>query len=207
MTRFGSAAILCGGKSSRMGFDKCMIKVKDKLLIEIIAEQLEEIFENIIFLSNDREKFNNIKFEIVEDLVSNSGPIGAIYTALMCSPSQYVFVTACDMPVVNSSYIKYMMDIIIHKNVEGVVSYKSGYVEPLYAFYSKDMINKFEENIKSGSFKLLDVIKSSNIYFVEEEDVKKYSEGLDIFTNLNCVSDLKFLEKIFLEGKAKNEQD
>ena len=45
MKNFGSAVILCGGKSSRMGFDKCKIKVGNKLLIEIIAEQLEQIFE------------------------------------------------------------------------------------------------------------------------------------------------------------------
>ena len=54
---FGSAVILCGGKSSRMGFDKCMIKVNNKFLIEIIAEQLEQVFDNIIFMSNNLERF------------------------------------------------------------------------------------------------------------------------------------------------------
>jgi 2-C-methyl-D-erythritol 4-phosphate cytidylyltransferase len=57
---FGTAVILCGGKSTRMGFDKCMIKVKNKYLIEIIGEKLELIFENIFLATNDLEKIKGL---------------------------------------------------------------------------------------------------------------------------------------------------
>lgn len=196
---FGSAVILCGGKSSRMGFDKSTIKVRNKFLIEIIGEQLEQVFENIVLLSNDKERLWNTKYMVVEDIIANSGPIGAIYTALKQASSKYVFITACDMPIINLDYIKYMMELIKSENIEGVVSYKSEYVEPLYAFYSIDMINTFEKELKKNNFRLLDIIKSSKMHYIEEKKWREYCNNVDIFTNLNYESDLTVLKNIFME--------
>ena len=196
---FGSAVILCGGKSSRMGFDKSTIKVRNKFLIEIIGEQLEQVFENIVLLSNDKERLWNTKYMVVEDIIANSGPVGAIYTALKQASSKYVFITACDMPIINLDYIKYMMELIKSEDLEGVVSYKSEYVEPLYAFYSIDMINTFEKEIKKNNFRLLDIIKSSKTHYIEEKKWREYCNNVDIFTNLNYESDLTVLKNIFME--------
>jgi molybdopterin-guanine dinucleotide biosynthesis protein A len=201
MKKFGTAAILCGGKSSRMGFDKCKIKIGDKYLVEIIGEQLEEIFDDIILIANDLNKFDDMKYRIVRDIIPNSGPMGGIYSALNYSASNNVFITACDMPVINTDYIKYMMEIISNKNVEGAVSIKSDYIEPLYAFYSKSMIDKFESHIKKESFKLLSVIHESNMHFIQESEVRNFSSDMSIFTNLNYVADLVELQKIVMGVK------
>lgn len=199
MKDFGSAVVLCGGKSSRMGFDKSQLKINNKFLIEIIAEQLGHVFEDIVLISNDLERFKNTKYIVVEDLIANSGPIGAIYTALKQATSKYIFVIACDMPIINLDYIKYMMELIKRENVEGVVAYKSKYIEPLYAFYSTDMIGSFEAEIKKNNFKLLNVIRKSKIHYVEEDTWREYCNDMDIFTNLNYKSDLTVLENIFME--------
>ena len=204
MKDFGSAVILCGGKSSRMGFDKCKIKVNNKFLIEIIAEQLEQVFDNIIFMSNDLERFKHTKYMVVEDMIINSGPIGAIYTALKQTTSKYVFITACDMPIISLDYIKYMMELLKTENAEGVVSYNSKFIEPLYAFYSVDMIDTFERELKKNNFKLLDVIKSCKMHYIEEETWRQYCSGMDIFTNLNYESDLTVLKNIFMEDSKYN---
>ncbi|MGV8981420.1 molybdenum cofactor guanylyltransferase [Clostridium sp.] len=199
MKDFGSAVIICGGKSSRMGFDKCKIKVKNKFLIDIIAEQLTQVFENIFLVSNDLQRFSDTKYTVVEDIIANRGPIGAIYTALKEASSKYVFIAACDMPIINLDYIKYMMELIRSNDVDGVVSYNSKYIEPIYAFYSIDMIDNFENEIAKDNFKLLDVIKNSNMLYVEESKWKEYCKGMDIFTNLNYESDLTVLKNIFME--------
>lgn len=199
MKDFGSAVILCGGKSSRMGFDKSTIKVKNKFLIDIIAEELKQIFESIVLVSNDLDRFNHTKYLVVKDIIENSGPIGAIYTALKGATSKYVFITACDMPIISLDYIKYMMDIIKSENVQGVVSYNSKYIEPLYAFYSIDMIDIFEKELRENNYKLHDVIKNSKMYYIEETKWREYCNGMDIFTNLNYKSDLTALKNIFME--------
>lgn len=205
MKRFGTAAILCGGKSSRMGFDKCRLKIGDKYLIEIIGEQLEEVFEEVILISNDLNKFKDIKYRVVKDIIPDSGPMGGIYSALKYASSNNVFITACDMPVINAEFIRYMMEIINSKNVEGAVSIKGEYIEPLGAFYSKGMIGRFEDHIIRGSFKLLSVINESSMYYIKESEVKDFSSDMNIFTNLNYRADLALLERIFMEVRAEGE--
>lgn len=194
MKDFGTAAILCGGKSSRMGFDKCEVKINGKLLIETIAEKLEQVFENILLISNDKDKFKNIKYKVVEDLIHNSGPMGGIYTALNYSSSKYTFIIACDMPVINLAYIKYMEGLLKEHCYNGVASYNNGYIEPLHAFYSKDMLLCIKSSLDKNNYKLLNVMNNCNMYYVKDEIVREYSKNMSIFTNLNYKSDLCFLK-------------
>ena len=105
-----TAVILCGGKSSRMGFDKSKIEIGDKLLIEITAEKLEKLFDEVIFIAENKYKFGNIKYTVIEDLKKDYGPAGGILTGLEYSSSPYTFFIACDMPFINLEYIKYMMN-------------------------------------------------------------------------------------------------
>lgn len=188
-----------------MGFDKSRLKVNNRLLIEVIAEQLEEVFEEIILLTNDKEKFKDLKYKIFEDIIPDSGPIGALYSALRYASSRHVFITACDMPAINLDFIRHMMELIEAENAEGVVSRKSGYIEPLYAFYSKAMLGAIENQINKHDYKLLPVIFSSKVHYIEENEVRKYSSNLDIFTNLNYQADLAELDKIFIGVRANND--
>lgn len=194
---FGTAVILCGGKSSRMGFDKSMIKVKDKFLIEIIGEKLSSIFENIVLVTNDLEKIKGIKYKGIVDITPGLGPVGAIYTALKSSKSKYVFVTACDMPVIDLGYIEYMMEIIENQDVDGVVSRNASHIEPLYAFYSVNLIDAFEDAIKKNNLRIFDVISRSKIHFVEYDTVKEHCGDMNVFSNINYKTDLALLENMF----------
>lgn len=172
--------------------------------MEVIGEKLEEVFDEVLLLSNDHEKFKQIKYKVFQDIIPDLGPIGAIYSALKYASSEYVFITACDMPVVNINFINYMEELIKVEHVEGVVSYKSNYIEPLYAFYSKSMIERIEKQINLQNYKLLQVIKSSKMHYIEESEVRKYCSNLDIFTNLNYKEDLSLLKKIFSEDNSKS---
>lgn len=197
MKKFGTAAILCGGRSRRMGFDKRDIKIKDKLLIEIIAEQLEEVFDEVILVSNDKDKFKHMKYKVVEDIIPDSGAVGGIYTALSNSSSKFLFITACDMPIVNLDYIRYMMGIIENSDVLGVVSNNLKQIEPLHAFYSNELIPTLKNNLEQGNLRLLNIISCCNLYYVKDEIVQGYCKKVNFFTNLNYKSDLTFLEKTF----------
>jgi molybdopterin-guanine dinucleotide biosynthesis protein A len=197
MKDFGTAVILCGGKSSRMGFDKSKIEVKGKYLIELEAEKLQRVFDEVILVAEKKDKFENSKHIIVEDLKKEYGPAGGIYTALKYSASKYVFFMACDMPIVNIEYIKYMMEVIKENKYDSVIPKHDKWIEPLYAFYSKDLVKNFEEGITNNNLALYDIIKDSRVHYIPEDITKNYSNNFDIFTNLNYVKDLEILKKIY----------
>jgi molybdopterin-guanine dinucleotide biosynthesis protein A len=196
MSKIGSAIILCGGKSKRMGFDKASIRIGDRLLVDIISEKLSEIFEEIIFVADSKNKFKDCGFTVIEDIIKNFGPAGGIYTGLKMVSSEYVFVTACDMPFISKAFILYMMDLAVKKNVHGVFTKRGQRLEPLCSIYSYHMLPQFESVIREGDPRLLEIIRRSMTYLIEEEDAKEYDINLDFFTNLNYPSDLSQLDKL-----------
>ena len=55
MIKIKSAIILCGGKSTRMGFDKQKIRINDQLIVLHIANQLALLVDEIIIVTNNPE--------------------------------------------------------------------------------------------------------------------------------------------------------
>lgn len=203
---WGSAIILCGGKSSRMGFDKSSIRIGNKLLMELIAEELEEVFDEIILVADNKNKFSNIKYKVVADQQRDCGPAAGILTGLMAAASNRVFVIACDMPFINKDYIKYMIKVIEEEGPDCVITKNGHWIEPLYAFYSKNMIDSFEKSINMRNFRLFDIIKKSNVHFVEEEVVRRFTKDKSIFINLNYIEDLDIIKKIYGREVSTNGQ-
>lgn len=182
-----------------MGFDKSLIKINNEYLIDIIGGQLEQVFDNVILATNSMGKIKDMKYSGVTDLYPDIGPLGGICTALNHSGSRYVFVTACDMPVINIGYIKYMMETIKRLGADGIISCNGSYFEPLHAFYSVDMLQTIEREIKNKNFKIFDVLSKCRIHYVEDSIVQGFREEADMFANINYYSDLTLLDKIFRE--------
>lgn len=194
MKKFGTAAILCGGKSSRMGFDKSKIVVNDKLLIEEIADRINILFDDIVFITNDKNKFNT-KHRVVEDEIKEVGPCGAIYTALNNSCSKYVFVMACDMPFLDIKYIEFLKNKLDRLNSDCLITKRGNFYEPLCSFYSVDMKDIFLKNIINNKYKIMDAVLSSNAQFTSDLEVEEFASKDDIFANLNYSKDLNLLNR------------
>ena len=95
-----TAVLLCGGKSSRMGFDKALLKIQGQYVILQTAEKLMELFEEVILVTNDSQKFPKAfrKCTIIQDMYLGKGPLGGIVTAMNYTQKAEVFVIACDIP-------------------------------------------------------------------------------------------------------------
>ena len=83
MKKAGTAIVLCGGKSKRTGFDKSKYEISGKLFIEICAEKLSSIFEEVILITKDPDKFPLSKYKIIGDNIDICAPVIGIYKGLM----------------------------------------------------------------------------------------------------------------------------
>ena len=200
MKLFGTAIILAGGKSTRMGFDKALMKIRGKPIVEIIIQQLRSVFEDIILVTNKPDEFTGLDVMITGDILKDSGPLGGIHAGLVLSKSKYAFLTACDMPVISPDYAKYMMETAAKHLPHAVISDKGDWIEPFHALYSKDLADDIKTNVQAGKYKIFDVIKEKNIIRISEKKVREYSPGLDIFINLNHNKDLEEFKKFIEAG-------
>lgn len=201
MKKTGTAIILCGGKSSRMGFDKSKYEINGKLLIEICAQKLSSIFEEVILVTKDVNKFKELRYKVIGDNAGDYAPIFGVYNGLLISKSHFSFIIACDMPVINLNYINYMIERINSAGTEldALISKNGRFIEPFYSFYSKSMLNKIKHNIDKKDYKITNSINMSNAEFINTEIIRLYTGSIDIFTNLNYPCDLEIFSGAFTE--------
>lgn len=157
-----TAVIMAGGKSLRMGFDKQEIKINEKNLVHIQADILGEIFNEVIIISNKPELYKNYHLNVYKDMIKDQGPLGGIHSALVNSSNYYNYFIACDMPNINTEYIKYIYEIIFEdKSKNGIVAKLNDWIEPFNSFYTKNLIESIEIHLKNG--------KRSVFFFVKKK--------------------------------------
>ncbi|MGD9567668.1 MAG: molybdenum cofactor guanylyltransferase [Sedimentibacter sp.] len=194
MKKFGTAIILAGGKSSRMGFDKQLLKINERRLMDSMIQKLNREFEEIIIVTNRPELYIGLSHIITKDILKDRGSLGGIHAGLNYSSSKYAFVTACDMPNINMDYVCYMKDRLSKSDSFGCITEFGNWIEPFSSFYSVELIENIEKYLKNGRRSINGLIKDLNITYIEENVARKFSPNWDMFLNLNTKEDLnKFL--------------
>jgi len=195
-----TAIILAGGKSSRMGFDKQFLMLRDKYIIEMITDKLKKVFKEIIIVTNRPDDYINYGFKLVEDEVKDFGPMAGIHVGLKSSGSMHNYVIACDMPFINLEYLKYMMELIRQHEgkVDGVITKLGEWIEPFNAFYSKSLLETIEGNIKNGERQISTMLQESHALYISEAKAREFSPGWEMFTNVNTLKDYEGIMNQFM---------
>lgn len=197
-----TAAILVGGLSRRMGYDKKKLRVRGEHLLNQIVEQLSQDFEDIIIIGTEKENLPEIKGVrgIYPDAFQTKASLVGIYSGLLESKSQFLYVSACDMPLYNHKYINYMKTLI-EENPEktGYVTRKGGWIEPFNGFYNIRLIPAIEDFLEAGKKNIFYCIENQEIAYIEEETARRFSPQWEMFRNLNTPEELK----VHLEGIRK----
>ena len=189
MKKFSSAIILAGGKSSRMGFDKQLLKLNERRLMDSLINKLKSEFEDIIIVTNRPELYIGLSHKITSDILIDKGPLGGIHAGLLKSSSKYTFVVACDMPNINMDYIRYMKKNI-SDNALGCVTKFGDWIEPFGSFYSIKLIKFIEEYLDTGRRSINGLLENKEISYIEEGVARKFSSNWDMFLNLNTKEEL-----------------
>lgn len=176
------ALILAGGKSRRMnGNNKAFLPYKDKNFLEVIREALES-FENIYLSVDDKEKYKNLNYELIEDEYKGIGPISGLYSCLKNAKEDYIFVTACDMPKIKKEFIDFLCSNINEKYDALVIKDSENKIYPIGAVYSKRILPIIKNHIDKKDYKLKNLVNDINA------DIIPLSESMfheDILSNIN----------------------
>lgn len=104
-----TALILAGGKSSRMGQDKALLKFGEVTMLEHLAGLINPLFEETLVIVDDRAKTDRLRLGeagVYEDWVKGQGPLAGIYTGLLYSRQNASCIFTCDMPFVDREMIR-----------------------------------------------------------------------------------------------------
>lgn len=193
-----SCIILAGGKSLRLGQDKVLEKVGNKSLLEQVISRIDSITKNIIIVTAEERTFPQIasylKLKVVPDSFPGKGSLGGIYTGLVTSDSFYNLVVACDMPFLNQSLLRYMIEV--SNGFDFVIPRVNNLFEPLHAVYSKNCVDPIEFIIKQGRKVIIELFNFVKVRYVEAEEIDRFDPKHLSFFNINTKEDLELARKI-----------
>ena len=188
-----NAAILVGGKSSRMGSNKAFLELKGKTFIELQIELLREIFDDIFISANTSSEYEYLNLSIFKDVYPGKGPLGGLYTSLINSSSLHTFMLACDMPFIGPELINHLKDLT--KEYDVVIPKSEKGLEPLHAFYSKKCIDPIKRSLEEDNLRITSFFPHVNVKIVELDNLNLSDSFKNSIKNLNTRDDYEDVTK------------
>jgi len=196
--------ILSGGISTRMGVNKSLLKVGDQTIIERVRDLMKRIFHEVILITNNPADYKFLNIPIYEDVFTRKGPLAGIHSGLTHSATEKNFIISCDLPLITTEMVKYIVDFKTGKLV--TVTKANGNIQQLAGKYSQESVYEAEKiliehqnsetkgiNQKKKNISVLKLIEEVGAEMISTETLPFYKE--EIFFNMNDAKDYKLLLK------------
>ena len=197
--------ILAGGENKRMPVLKAFIKINGEKIIERNLKIMRQLFKEIFIVTNQPELYLYLKTHLLGDVYDIRSPMTGIFTSLLNSLNNWVFISACYMPFINGELIKYMAskrddyDAVVPKSPLRPLLVKvmtrrgrrGDYIEPLFAFYSKQLMPSMEKAIFSNKTGIKDFLKDKKVKYISAEEIRDIDAKAMSFINLNTLKDME----------------
>jgi len=188
-----SGIVLAGGKSLRLGYDKVLETVGNRNLLQLVVSGVASLGSEVIIVATSKQivpqSIDYSRLKVVTDIYPGKGPLGGIYTGLTTSTSFYNLVVASDMPFLNQTLLRYMIQLAA--NFDLVVPRVGNLVEPLQAVYAKSCLAPIECMIKQDKLSVSQLFRLVKTRYVETEEIERFDPKHLSFFNVNTKADLK----------------
>ena len=190
-----TAAILAGGKSSRMGSDKSFAVLNNKSIFQYVLNCIRELGIPTILITNSPDKYATYALPMYQDSVPDQGALGGLYTAIQKSETDFTLCVACDMPFLNVNLLKYLLQLCT-PDWDVVVPRIGERPEAIHAVYRKTCLEAIKAQLAAGKLKASGFFNQVRVCYVDEEVIRQFDPDLRSFMNVNTPDDLETAHKL-----------
>lgn len=185
-----TGVILAGGQCARFcGKNKAFFRVGDKSIFDRIYEVFNDLFDEIILITNNPLQYLKWNLNIVSDVFPIQSSLTGIHTGLFFTSNPHAFFAPCDTPFLKKELIEIIIDNI-EQNVDIVIPETSSGFEPVCAVYSKKCLKPIEQNLMQRKLRIQQVFKKLRIKKISEKILREKDPDLLSFFNVNTPKDL-----------------
>ena len=185
-----SLALLCGGKSGRMGQDKALMPFLGRPLILRILERLSSEMEDVFISTNHPAEFAFLNLPVFPDLIPDQGALGGLFTIFNVAQNPLISAVACDMPFANPALFAYEADLLSMTGADLVIPSTQHGLEPLHAVYRRETcLPVIQSALQAGMLKLTSWLPQVMVRTISPEEVIRFDPHGLAFWNLNTLDD------------------
>jgi molybdopterin-guanine dinucleotide biosynthesis protein A len=181
-----SAALIAGGRSVRMGRDKCLVEIDGIPLWEHQLAVLSKLSTEIVIVATEQPAWCPQTVRWFPDRVPDSGPLAGLEAALAASSQAQLLVLAVDLPGMTSAYLESL--VAQATDTCGVVPVIDGLFQPLSAIYPRASLPTVTRHLTEPDKSLQRLVRE----LVADGTMKCVSVSgteLPLFRNLNSPQD------------------
>ncbi|HLY08042.1 MAG TPA: molybdenum cofactor guanylyltransferase [Planctomycetota bacterium] len=178
-----ACGILAGGASRRMGRNKALLPFRGAPLIRHQIDILSPLFSEILISANDASPYLPFKRRVVPDLLVEPCSLSGVHALLKAATAPRVFVVACDLPFLNPTLIRKLLDV--PGDFDVIVPDTADGLEPLHALYGRSCLPAIEAAAADGHWKISGFYAGLWVDTVDVDVRDWLVEGRSPFTNAN----------------------
>ena len=188
-----SAFIVAGGKSSRMGQDKALLKLKGQTLLERALELARGVSRDVRVVGT-ADKFAAFA-PVIEDVFRDQGPLSGIHAALKSSSTDLNLILAVDLPFLKSNCLHYLISQARVTTALVTVPRAGGAWQTLCAVYRRGFAEYAEQSLREGKNKIDPLFSRVQTKVIEENELVQHGFSPDIFQNVNTPDEFRRAQK------------
>lgn len=183
-----TGVLLAGGQSRRFGTNKALAVLAGRRLIEHPAGVLTTLFAHRLLITNTPEQYTFLGWPMTGDRFPDAGPLAGIHAALSAAADPRIFVTACDMPLLNPDLIRLLCESA--GEWDAVLPCSDQGPEPLCAVYDKAALPVIAQALARGDNRIQEVLQALRVRLVAGPDLHRLVVDNQPFVNINRPADL-----------------
>ncbi len=183
-----AAAVLAGGRSSRMGSDKAFVLWRGRRLIDRQLALLKALGPTELLVSGRAGiDYGVADVRVVLDAQPDQGPLGGLAALLHATAAPNVLILAVDLPAMTEAFLERLL-LQCCAGVGVVPLTESGW-EPLVAVYPRDVLPVINARLARGDLAMHAMIaEATRAGLLQAVEITGLHR--DVFRNLNTPLDL-----------------
>ena len=177
-----SAAVLCGGKSSRMGREKAELLYRGVSFLDLQINKLRSIGIEDILIAGHSDPGPGTR--PVRDVFPGKGPLSGIHAALQQAENERILVLAVDMPLLPAEHL---LSLLEEENADAVLWSSDGRTQPLPGVYSKKLLPLCEEILQGNRTSVRMLLDRCSVCAIE------YTKDPEYLSNCNTPEEYRRL--------------
>ena len=190
-------AVQAGGKSSRMGEDKALIRLAGIPLIERVLARIDGLADEILITTNRPETLAHLNLRMAGDEVPGAGALHGLKTALDAARGELVLVLSCDTPFVNRELLEHLLSRA--HEADAIVPKHDDKYEPLQAVYNRARcLPEVEAALLASERRMVSFYPQVLVLPIEEHVLSELDPSGLSFFNVNTAEDLERAEQLLI---------
>lgn len=170
--------------------DKGLVCYHGHPLVSYAVTALKPLVDDIIINANrNHQQYQQLGLPVFADQTDSfDGPLAGILSAMLHTEAELLLIVPCDAPLMQTQHLQKLLNTCASLDTDIAVAFDGERLHPVFLALHRRIQTSLQDYLSSGQRKVQTWLALHNTVQVD------FSESLEIFTNINTLSELSLLE-------------